>query len=142
MLPRPVTPPARPAAAAPAPFVQPEPVEEEANDFSRPLHQDTPQSADFGGDLSFSGFDRPRTAPLEAQDQDFSYPADREPDPIHHEEEADHPVEPASAAAPPSAPAAPAPMAAAAKPTQVDPFSMEDIEAEFARLLGRPLDKR
>jgi flagellar protein FliO/FliZ len=52
---------------------------------------------------------------------------------------------------PPAPPApAPAPMAAV-QPTPSpaprteagrDPFSIEDIEAEFARLLGRPLDKR
>jgi flagellar protein FliO/FliZ len=29
-----------------------------------------------------------------------------------------------------------------AAPSRVDPFSMEEIEAEFARLLGRPLDRR
>jgi hypothetical protein len=29
----------------------------------------------------------------------------------------------------------------AAAPDQVDPFSVEEIEAEFARLLGRPLDR-
>ncbi|MDB5591842.1 MAG: hypothetical protein JWR86_2367, partial [Enterovirga sp.] len=27
-------------------------------------------------------------------------------------------------------------------PAKADPFSIEDIEAEFARLLGRPLDKK
>jgi hypothetical protein len=39
-----------------------------------------------------------------------------------------------------AAPAAEAP--AAPKPAQKapDPFSVEEIEAEFARLLGRPLD--
>jgi hypothetical protein len=36
------------------------------------------------------------------------------------------------------APPASAPTAA---PARIDPFSMEEIEAEFARLLGRPLDK-
>ncbi|MGU3539930.1 hypothetical protein [Methylobacterium sp. A54F] len=45
---------------------------------------------------------------------------------------------------PPPAPARPNPPApaqpAAAKPQ--NPFSVEEIEAEFARLLGRPLDKR
>jgi len=42
---------------------------------------------------------------------------------------------------------APPPAEPAAKPEQnaapkSDPFSIEDIEAEFARLLGRPLDKK
>ncbi len=44
---------------------------------------------------------------------------------------------------PPPAPAAsPATIAAPASPPKPDPFSIEDIEAEFARLLGRPLDKK
>jgi flagellar protein FliO/FliZ len=30
----------------------------------------------------------------------------------------------------------------AAAPARPDPFSIEDIEAEFARLLGRPLDRK
>ena len=49
--------------------------------------------------------------------------------------------------APPPMPAQPAPPpparameTAAASPQASDPFSVEDIEAEFARLLGRPLD--
>jgi hypothetical protein len=46
--------------------------------------------------------------------------------------------------APPAAPPQPAPPAAAPAPqkrTVDDPFSVEEIEAEFARLLGRPVDK-
>jgi flagellar protein FliO/FliZ len=42
------------------------------------------------------------------------------------------------AAVPPSPPPAPPPDAK----TSGNPFSVEEIEAEFARLLGRPLDKR
>ncbi|WP_158004074.1 hypothetical protein [Methylobacterium indicum] len=46
-------------------------------------------------------------------------------------------------AAPPPPPAPPEEPAPAAKPASVqNPFSVEEIEAEFARLLGRPLDKR
>lgn len=41
---------------------------------------------------------------------------------------------PAAEAAPAEGPAAPTP--------RPDPFSIEDIEAEFARLLGRPLDRK
>jgi flagellar protein FliO/FliZ len=60
------------------------------------------------------------------------------------------PVKPAAPqpAAPPPAPAkaaAPPPEAPAGgtKPAQApNPFSVEEIEAEFARLLGRPLDKK
>jgi hypothetical protein len=37
--------------------------------------------------------------------------------------------------------AAPPPPAPPPTPEQVDPFSVEEIEAEFARLLGRPLDR-
>ena len=51
------------------------------------------------------------------------------------------PAPPAPAPAPVAAvqsPPAPAPRTEAGR----DPFSIEDIEAEFARLLGRPLDKR
>ena len=54
------------------------------------------------------------------------------------------PVEPT----PPPAPVAPPPRAAPATPPRPEPkaagnpFSVEEIEAEFARLLGRPLDKR
>ncbi len=43
-----------------------------------------------------------------------------------------------SPASPEAPPAPPAPAPARAAP---DPFSVEDIEAEFARLLGRPTDK-
>jgi hypothetical protein len=56
---------------------------------------------------------------------------------------------PSPTPAPPPAPAsppAPAPPPAASPPAPpragaADPFSVEEIEAEFARLLGRPLDK-
>jgi hypothetical protein len=44
---------------------------------------------------------------------------------------------PRPAAAPAATVAPPPPPAGAAH----DPFSVEEIEAEFARLLGRPLDK-
>jgi flagellar protein FliO/FliZ len=52
---------------------------------------------------------------------------------------------PVPAPAPASAPSAPPPPspapAPAARPGASDPFSVEEIEAEFARLLGRPVDK-
>jgi flagellar protein FliO/FliZ len=41
--------------------------------------------------------------------------------------------------APPAPPPEPPPPPA--KEQQSDPFSVEEIEAEFARLLGRPLDR-
>lgn len=47
-------------------------------------------------------------------------------------------------AAPQAAPilVSPPPPPPAASPARNDPFSIEDIEAEFARLLGRPVEKR
>lgn len=53
------------------------------------------------------------------------------------------PPQPAPPQAPTPAPAPiPTPPPAPAPPAKPDPFSIEDIEAEFARLLGRPLDKK
>jgi len=49
-------------------------------------------------------------------------------------------AEPARPAPSPLPPQRPEPAAAPAAPKETDPFSVEDIEAEFARLLGRPLD--
>ncbi|WP_375459911.1 hypothetical protein [uncultured Enterovirga sp.] len=51
------------------------------------------------------------------------------------------PPPPPPAPTPTPPPAAP-PLAVAAAPAKPDPFSIEDIEAEFARLLGRPIDKK
>jgi hypothetical protein len=42
----------------------------------------------------------------------------------------------------PAPPAEPAPAPRAETKAAGNPFSVEEIEAEFARLLGRPLDKR
>ena len=86
-------------------------------------------------------------------------PADEEPvasydEPVEEEdlaEEAEAPapaqatpaVEPVRAAPPPAPASAPLPPQAkesASAQKEADPFSVEDIEAEFARLLGRPLD--
>ncbi len=50
-------------------------------------------------------------------------------------------VEPAPPPPPPKVETPPAPASAPPKPA-ANPFSVEEIEAEFARLLGRPLDKR
>ena len=57
------------------------------------------------------------------------------------------PVRPPAPPAPAAAPPVPGPLPEKAPPaavpaTKTDPFSIEDIEAEFARLLGRPLDKK
>jgi hypothetical protein len=71
--------------------------------------------------------------------------AEPRPDPVTHEAVADAPKSeehaPAEASpaviTPPPAPAAPA-----KPPASPNPFSVEEIEAEFARLLGRPLDRK
>jgi hypothetical protein len=49
--------------------------------------------------------------------------------------------EPVRPPSPPRAPEPPRPAADAASEREPDPFSVEDIEAEFARLLGRPTDR-
>jgi hypothetical protein len=88
-------------------------------------------------------------------------PAEEEPvtsfdEPVEEEDLAEEPEAPAPAQPPMPAepvriaPSPPAPPASAPLPPQAkepasaqkaaDPFSVEDIEAEFARLLGRPLD--
>jgi len=88
-------------------------------------------------------------------------PADEEPvashgEPVEEEDLAEEPeapgpvqpapvVEPVRAVPPPPPPPASAPLPPQAKEPAAgqkaaDPFSVEDIEAEFARLLGRPLD--
>jgi hypothetical protein len=55
-----------------------------------------------------------------------------------------HPVEPARPAPPPPVQPNPSPTEASSPPKPAskvaDPFSVDEIEAEFARLLGRPLD--
>jgi hypothetical protein len=68
-----------------------------------------------------------------------------EEEPVDEPEPSRPKAEPARPApAPPASPAAPqaAEPPAPPKPAQrtPDPFSVEEIEAEFARLLGRPLD--
>ncbi|MCJ2049105.1 hypothetical protein [Methylobacterium sp. J-070] len=52
------------------------------------------------------------------------------------------PTAPEAAEAPSAVPAAPAPSPRPEPKASGNPFSVEEIEAEFARLLGRPLDKR
>ena len=82
--------------------------------------------------------DEPVTAYVEPEDEE---PVEDEPEAAPPPRPAPEPLRvvptppPVTAPLPPQAKEAPA---AAQKPT--DPFSVEDIEAEFARLLGRPLD--
>ncbi|WP_244477262.1 hypothetical protein [Methylobacterium sp. Leaf125] len=93
----------------------------------------------------------PEAAPLESPSSPA--PAPIEPDPVMHAAVADSPkaedtASPAVIVAPPSPapitpPPPPAPVPAPAKaPASPNPFSVEEIEAEFARLLGRPLDRK
>ncbi|VUD73789.1 hypothetical protein MET9862_04409 [Methylobacterium symbioticum] len=72
-------------------------------------------------------------------------PPARSPDPAERPPEPRPEPPPPVSAAPPSVPAA-LPVDEAPRPAKAgsaaNPFSVEEIEAEFARLLGRPLDKR
>ncbi|KST57548.1 hypothetical protein AO398_24825 [Methylobacterium sp. GXS13] len=77
-------------------------------------------------------------------------PAPPEPPPVAAPAPALEPPAPRPHAPPPATPVAPVP-APPAEPSPApraetkaagNPFSVEEIEAEFARLLGRPLDKR
>jgi flagellar protein FliO/FliZ len=120
----------RPASPVPPPAI-PTPI------ASPVVHEDTADEEDL-------------LEPAPAADE----PADGYDGPSDGEDLVDEPVakaptepprpEPARTA-PPSSPA-PAPLPPQAKeppaaaPKEADPFSVEDIEAEFARLLGRPLD--
>lgn len=108
----------RPAASvAPAPAPAYEPHEEDVSDED---------------DLLETG--HTEAAPVVHRDEDLA----EEPAPAPQPEPprpAVEPVRPAPSPLPPQQPEpAPAPQKAP------DPFSVEDIEAEFARLLGRPLD--
>ncbi|WP_114945723.1 hypothetical protein [Microvirga calopogonii] len=102
----------------------------------------------------------PPAEPAESIRDEEPARADAEPVAAYDDRQDEEPVEEEAEVAPPSKPApAPEPLrpvpppppvtaplppqakeapAASQKPT--DPFSVEDIEAEFARLLGRPLD--
>ena len=81
----------------------------------------------------------------EEPDEEELPPPPRAPEPAQLRPAID-PVRPASppppSPTPASAPAQAADAAVAPKPAPKapDPFSVEEIEAEFARLLGRPLD--
>ncbi|MCJ2043928.1 hypothetical protein MKK58_05175 [Methylobacterium sp. J-078] len=67
-------------------------------------------------------------------------------EPVVHAVVADAPQVEEPVAPPPvaeaPAPAPPEPPAPAPAPASPNPFSVEEIEAEFARLLGRPLDRK
>lgn len=69
-------------------------------------------------------------------------PPPARPEPVSAPAPAPRPPVPVPAPRPVVAPPPPPPAPTPAPPTKPDPFSIEDIEAEFARLLGRPLDKK
>jgi hypothetical protein len=75
---------------------------------------------------------RPQPAPMQVVPPPAAPPASPPPAPA--------PAPAAMQPAPPTPPPVPEPRTEAAPGR--DPFSIEDIEAEFARLLGRPLDRR
>ncbi len=84
--------------------------------------------------------DTEHVAVYDRRDEDSRAPIP-EPAPPARPTPAPEPIRPVPPPPPVTAPLPPQakePPAAPQKPT--DPFSVEDIEAEFARLLGRPLD--
>lgn len=74
--------------------------------------------------------------PLAAYEEDHDEDLLEEPEPAP-QPEPPRPVEPVR---PAPSPLPPQPAESTAKDKTADPFSVEEIEAEFARLLGRPLD--
>jgi hypothetical protein len=117
-------PPASPSAPSPAPAAaEPEDVEDE-----REILEPTPADAEH-----VAVYDGRR------DDEDLA----KEPEAAPSGKPAPVP-EPARPAPPPAPVTAPLPPQAKEQPAgsqkPTDPFSVEDIEAEFARLLGRPLD--
>jgi flagellar protein FliO/FliZ len=121
----PVPPPPLPAAPRPAPgplddedeLLEPDPVQE------APVapHEEAPEEDDHG-----------------------EHPEPAQAEPVRADEPPRLSSEPFLPAPEPAQPAPPSPARAAEAPgpssKAPDPFSVEDIEAEFARLLGRPLD--
>ncbi|WP_322883753.1 hypothetical protein [Microvirga lotononidis] len=82
----------------------------------------------------------PAAAAVEDQDEELAE-EEREAAPPAKPAPAPEPIRPASPPPPVTAPLPPqAKETPAAQQKPTDPFSVEDIEAEFARLLGRPLD--
>jgi hypothetical protein len=114
-----------------------------------PVAPTGPASPMVHGDIRDEEDDLPESAPAEAEPVASHDEPAEEDEKISEEPEAaaqaqaSPPVEPVRPPPPPPVtaplpPQAKEPPAASEKPA--DPFSVEDIEAEFARLLGRPLD--
>jgi hypothetical protein len=122
----------RPASPVPPPPVAPTPVaapaEPEDVRDEEEIHEPTPADAEH-----VAAYDERRDEENLAEEPEAAPPARPAPAP-----EPARPAPPPPPVTAPLPPQAKEPPAAPQKPT--DPFSVEDIEAEFARLLGRPLD--
>nr|WP_210277536.1 hypothetical protein [Microvirga lupini] len=121
----PVPPPAVVAPTAPVSATSPAVYEDVSDEEDTPLE---PQPAE---EEPVTSFDEPAEEEDRAEEPDTPAPAQTAPA-----------VEPVRTAppAPASAPLPPQAKEPASAQKAADPFSVEDIEAEFARLLGRPLD--
>lgn len=117
----------RPASPVPPPAVMPPmpPQDEDMMDEDELLEPPAPPARG----PSAPGHDAHADA---LPDEDYA----DEPEPRHPEPEPARPTP----AAPPAGPQAAEPASPKPAPKAPDPFSVEEIEAEFARLLGRPLD--
>nr|WP_210340345.1 hypothetical protein [Microvirga splendida] len=125
----PVPPPPEAAPAAPAAVAMPSVYEDISDEEDAPL-EPTP-----GEEEPAASYEEPAVEEEDrVEETETPAPAPSAP-----------PVEPVRAAPPPPPAPASAPLPPQAKEQTAaqkaaDPFSVEDIEAEFARLLGRPLD--
>lgn len=124
--------PAAPVPPAPQVHAAPQPVHEDVVDEDELLEPAMPErDAESQAEPAF-----------EEDEEERAPPPRPAPEPVQLRPA----MEPVRPAPPPPPQAAPAPAAespaATQKPAQKapDPFSVEEIEAEFARLLGRPLD--
>ena len=117
-------PPPRPVAPVASPVVQEETKDED--DLPELAELSSADAEEIAAEETLEEEDR-------AEETEVAVTAEPAPAP--------EPVRPASPPPPVSAPLPPqAKEASAAQQKPTDPFSVEDIEAEFARLLGRPLD--
>ena len=120
----PVPPPPAPVAPVASPVVQEETKDED--DLPELAELSSADAEEIAAEETLEEEDR-------AEETEVAVTAEPAPAP--------EPVRPASPPPPVSAPLPPqAKEASAAQQKPTDPFSVEDIEAEFARLLGRPLD--
>lgn len=123
--------PAAPVPPAPPVHAAPQPVQEDVVDEDELLEPAMPERETSG----------PAQPAFEEEEEERPPPPRPAPEPVQLRP-AMEPVRPVPPPPPQPAPAPAAEAPAAPKPAQKapDPFSVEEIEAEFARLLGRPLD--